>query len=178
MIEALDLGQVVLIGHSMGGPVIVEAAQRVPDRVAALIPVDYFQDVSQTMTEAQRREFVAPLEADFETAAKEFVRTMFGPRAAPALIDRVVVDMATGPREVGLGSMRHLLTYADAAELAETTAPIRMINADQWPTNLDAARQARPDLELAIMGGTGHFVMLEDPDEFNAQIEEALDELL
>ena len=37
VVEQLGLGEVVLIGHSMGGDVIVEAALRLGDQVAGLI---------------------------------------------------------------------------------------------------------------------------------------------
>src|SRR4029079_11644016 len=40
VVEALGLKKVVLIGHSMSGNVILEAARTMPERVAGLIPVD------------------------------------------------------------------------------------------------------------------------------------------
>ena len=40
VVEKLDLNKVVLIGHSMGGTVILEAAQILPSRISALVPVD------------------------------------------------------------------------------------------------------------------------------------------
>lgn len=45
VVAELDLDQVILIGHSMGGPVIVEAAQRMPERIIGLVGVDAFQDI-------------------------------------------------------------------------------------------------------------------------------------
>ena len=177
VVEALDLHNVVLVGHSMGGPVILEAAQRVPERVAALVPVDYFHDVNP-MTEEERQAFVGPIEAAFETATEEFVRSMFGSRADADLVDRVATDMASAPPEVGISSLRHIVTYPDADKIAATAAPIRMINADKWPTNLDAARQQKPDIELAVVPGVGHFVMMEDPAEFNHQLEDAVYDLV
>ncbi|MFC2038592.1 alpha/beta fold hydrolase, partial [Chloroflexota bacterium] len=47
VIRELDIEQVILIGHSMGGPVIIEAAQIVPERIAGLIGVDTFQDIDR-----------------------------------------------------------------------------------------------------------------------------------
>src|SRR5882762_1596697 len=39
VVEKLDLKRVVLVGHSMSGYVILEAARLMPDRIAALVPV-------------------------------------------------------------------------------------------------------------------------------------------
>jgi pimeloyl-ACP methyl ester carboxylesterase len=51
---------------------------------------------------------------------------------------------------------------------------MRMINADLWPTDLDAARRHKPDIGLAVMRGVGHFPQLEEPDRFNALLARAI----
>src|SRR6476620_3348757 len=53
VVEKLGLRQVVLIGHSMGGTVVVEAAQHIPERVTAIIGVDTFKNLGETRTQAQ-----------------------------------------------------------------------------------------------------------------------------
>ncbi|MGH9318665.1 MAG: alpha/beta fold hydrolase [Vicinamibacteria bacterium] len=50
VLEALDLRGAVLVGHSMGGPVILEAAKLTPVRVAALVPVDTLVEVERKLT--------------------------------------------------------------------------------------------------------------------------------
>jgi len=68
--------------------------------------------------------------------------------------------------------------FTQSAALAAIKAPLRLINADRWPTDLAAARKYKPDVQLAVMPGLGHFPMLEDPAEFNRLLERALKELL
>ena len=50
VVDAIDAQQVILIGHSMGGGVIAEAARLLPNRVIGLIGIDTLQDVSYSMT--------------------------------------------------------------------------------------------------------------------------------
>jgi pimeloyl-ACP methyl ester carboxylesterase len=45
VVEKLGLEQVVLIGHYMGGPVIIEAARRMPDRVVGLVGADTYRNI-------------------------------------------------------------------------------------------------------------------------------------
>ena len=42
MLDALELERVVLVGNSMGCPVVLEAARRAPERVAGLVLVSYW----------------------------------------------------------------------------------------------------------------------------------------
>ncbi|MGI0150297.1 MAG: alpha/beta fold hydrolase [Thermoplasmata archaeon] len=69
VLEALDLRDAVLVGHSMGGPVIVEASRLAPDRVAALVAVDTLADVEGKMSPEELEGFLAPMRADFRGGA-------------------------------------------------------------------------------------------------------------
>ena len=179
LVDALGLKRVVLVGHSMGGPVILEAARLMPEKVAALVPIDTLHRVGQKTSPEERRALLDPMRADFAGAARKFVRDfMFTPKSDPALADRIAQDMSAAPKEVALSALENLADYDEAAALAAIKAPLRLINADRWPTDLAAARKYKPDVQLAVMPGLGHFPMLEDPAEFNRLLERALKELL
>ncbi|HKZ32738.1 MAG TPA: alpha/beta hydrolase [Vicinamibacteria bacterium] len=179
LVDALGLKRVVLVGHSMGGPVILEAARLMPEKVAALVPIDTLHRVGQKTSPEERRALLDPMRADFAGAARKFVRDfMFTPKSDPALADRIAQDMSAAPKAVALSALENLADYDEAAALAAIKAPLRLINADRWPTDLAAARKYKPDVQLAVMPGLGHFPMLEDPAEFNRLLERALKELL
>ncbi len=178
VLEALDLRGAVLVGHSMGGPVILEAAKLSADRVAALVPVDTLNNVEERMPPEQLESFLASMRADFKGATAEFLRQfMFTKRSDPKLIDRIVTDMTAAPPEVALAAMENLFRYDEAAGLARTTIPLRLLNADANPTDLAAARRHKPDVELTVMPRVGHFLMAEDPEEFNRLLARAVREL-
>ena len=177
VLEAVDLRGVVLVGHSMGGPVILEAARLASDRVAALVPVDTLFDVGRRYAPEEREGFLGQFRANFRTTTDEFVRRMFTARSDPKLIDRITDDMAAAPPEVAISALESLFNYDDAAALASVEAPLRLLNADKWPTNLEAARLHKPDVELTVMPRVGHFLMAEDPEEFNRLLARAVREL-
>lgn len=166
----------VLVGHSMGGPVIVEAAIQAADRVSGLIGVDNFQDLNETISPEQIDAWLANFEGDFAGTVDAWVRTMFPADADPELVDAVAKDMAAAPPEVGLSAIRHTLEwYGGAAEQVKRVFPnIVCVNADLWPTNVESNRKVLPGFQAWIMEDTGHFPMREKPDEFNALLLEAL----
>ncbi|HWO80811.1 alpha/beta hydrolase, partial [Gaiella sp.] len=84
VIEKLGLADVVLIGHSMGGDVIVEAALALPGRVAGLVWVDTYSTLGGVRTPAEIEEFVRPFRQDFRSAVEAFVRRMFVPASDPS----------------------------------------------------------------------------------------------
>jgi pimeloyl-ACP methyl ester carboxylesterase len=167
----------VLVGHSMGGPVIVEAALQAADRVSGLIGVDDFQDMHTVMTDEQIDAWLARFEGDFAGAVDTWVRTMFPGDADPALVDAIANDMAAAPPAVGLNAIRHTLAWWDGTaqqKLERLFANLVCVNSDHWPTNAEGNREIVPGFRVWIMPDTGHFLMREKPDEFNALLAEAL----
>src|ERR671910_914157 len=47
VVETVGAQQVVLVGHSMGGPVVLEAARRMPQRVKGIVLIDTLLDVEE-----------------------------------------------------------------------------------------------------------------------------------
>lgn len=178
VVEALDLKGVVLIGHSMGGPVIVEAARRMPARVAALVPVDTLTNVEEHQTPAEIDAFLKPFEADFKGAAARFLRDyMFVPTTDPKLIERIVTETQAAPADIAIASIRSGWLYDEAKGVDAVKAEVRALNGDKYPTDVAAARRHAPGFEVTIMKGVGHYLMLEDPARFNALLGGILDAL-
>jgi len=177
--DALHLDHMVLVGHSMGGPVILEAALGMPGRVAALVPVDIFSDVDRKLTPKQRDDFLGALRSDFPKIAREFVTEgLFLPTSDPALVARVATAMAAAPADIAIAAMAGIWDYDSTAALRRTRTPIRCINSDRRPSVVEAGRRYAPQFDIVLMKGLGHFLMLEDPDGFNRLLARTVEELL
>ncbi len=109
VVEKLGLTKVILVGHSMGGPVTLEAARLMPDRVVKLIPIDTFHNVEEVWPEEQRAAFLKPFEEDFRVAVRTFVPQLMPPGTDPAVVKRVVDAMAACDPAMGVSAMRALI---------------------------------------------------------------------
>jgi pimeloyl-ACP methyl ester carboxylesterase len=175
VVEALGLERIILIGHSMGGDVIMEAARQLPGRVECLVWVDTYKRLGTSHTPEQVQAIMAPFHADFEEATRKFVRGMFLPGSDASLVERVVADMATAPPAVAVGAIESALTYDREVTVAlqELNVPVIAINPDDSPTDIES--MARFGVNVVLMPGVGHFLMMEDPERFNHLLSEVIE---
>jgi pimeloyl-ACP methyl ester carboxylesterase len=177
VVEELDLQNVVLIGHSMGCAVTLEAARLMPDRVIGVIAVDSLHDAEATYDPDRLEEIFAAYEQDFVGTCTQFVASMFVEGTDRALADRIIADMCTTPPEISIALLRQFVEYELGPALAAVDQPVRYINADGYPTNVTANRSYQPNFDGIIMKDVGHFLMLEQPEQFNALLKETIENL-
>jgi pimeloyl-ACP methyl ester carboxylesterase len=167
VVSDLDTDSVVLVGHSMGGNVILEAAHQLPGRIRGMIWVDTYAQLSEFPTVEQVRSRMEPFRANFVDETRAFVRRMFSSSADPTLVELVAADMSTAPPEVALPAMESAWTFGTTVPgmLRDLGIPLAAINPEVPATDMDSMR--RNSVEVVLMSGVGHFLMMEDPVRFN-----------
>lgn len=175
-------GPLVLIGHSMGGRVALEAVRQAPERIAGLVlantgvhpPAPGERDGRQRMIDIARSQGMAAL-------AEAWLPPMMG--AAP---DRVAAlmpslrQMVTGYALAAyLGQIEALLGRADAGSvLAGYAGPVLLMSADhdRWspPAQHAAMHDLAPHAALTIVPGAGHMMPVEAPEAVAASLAEWL----
>ena len=107
VVNALDLEQVILVGHSMGGPVIVEAANRLPDRVIGLVGADTFQDLDLERTPEEVENILQPFVDNYSVTTQAYVTAnMFVAESDSSLVSQIAADMAAAPAKVAISAAR------------------------------------------------------------------------
>lgn len=167
VVTHLGLGEVVLVGHSMGGDVVLEAARQLPEQVRGIVWVDTYNQVEQFSTPQQVRARMAPFETDFVQTTRQFVRRMFAAKADATLIERVAADMSAAPPEVALPAMESAWTFGSKvpAILRSLHIPIAAINPEDPATDLKSMHEH--GIAVTCISDAGHFVMMEQPKRFN-----------
>jgi pimeloyl-ACP methyl ester carboxylesterase len=168
VVEDAGIESAILVGHSMGADVVLQASRALRSRVRRMIWVDEYRQLTWFRTEDQVSERLAPFRLDFPAAARDFVRRMFPPSADPALVERVAGEIASAPEDVALPALEATWNYGRSvpAVLAEVNLPVVAINAEDSETDIESMQSC--GVEVVLTPGVGHFPMLEKPEAFNA----------
>ena len=175
VVTKLNLKRVVLIGSSMGGPIALEATRRMPSRVVGVVPVDTLHNVENRVPPEQLEAVFKQLQADFKSSIPTLLNQyFFSPSTPEAVKKRIIAETTSRPPELAIAILRAIFSYDSAPALREVKVPIRAINADMNPTNIEVNRKYAPQFDAVIIKGTGHYPMLEDPARFNELLAEVL----
>jgi pimeloyl-ACP methyl ester carboxylesterase len=180
--EATGSRSVILIGHSMGGSVIAEAARLMPNRVVGLIGIDTLENIEYPMTREELKKMIAPLEKDFRTGSRQFVGGMISANTDPQLREWILADISAAPPAVALSAMNEMMSQYITGEAARTFDKIRIpvitVNGDLWPINYEANRRHMFFFDAIVLKKADHFLMMDRPEEFNRALEKAIHRLL
>ncbi len=174
VVNAVGGDKFILVGHSMGGPVSIEAANILGDRVIGVVGVDTFYTPFEYPTSEEQIEgFVKPFKEDFASASENLVRSMFVPDADPAVVDALVKEFADTDQEMGISAMYEIFRW-NAKNVPGTleiySKKLRNINGapngDEKPLHEG----------VTLIPKVGHFVAQVKPDEFNRALETIVQE--
>jgi pimeloyl-ACP methyl ester carboxylesterase len=180
VVETLDLQKVVLIGHALAGPVVLEAARLLPERVIGIVGVESLSDIYLSPYSAEQIESaLAPFKEDFAEGLRMYaLENYFRSTASDRLKRRIVFDMVETPADVGRGALEELMKYDATTALQGLNIPIRTINADRPLVYFRVIRKNHEDFTLKFMKNAGHFLMIEDPQGFNRILADFLGQII
>jgi pimeloyl-ACP methyl ester carboxylesterase len=172
--DAAGIERTVVVGHSLGGMIAVELAARYPSLASALVLVDPGPIDPLPETVEFFRGFADQLAGpDGEEIRREYVHDM-GARDEERA--RWIVDhMCVVPQAVAAAVIRGVSGWNGREPFSRCLLPVLLIRAE-LRADPDALRlrEIKPDLEVGITVGAGHFHQLEVPQQVNAMIERFL----
>jgi len=172
--NAVGVKRIILVGHSMGGPVAIEAAKQLGDRVVGVVGVDTFYTAFKfPQSEEKIRAFVKPFEQDFKKTTEQMVRSMFLPSTDPQKVNDMVQALINGDEKMAVSAMYELFewnAHQGKAMLRQLNGKLRNINA-----NPDG-KQTAQHKGVVMIPGVGHFVPQIKPNEFNLALQNIIND--
>jgi sigma-B regulation protein RsbQ len=169
-IDAAGVGEVIIVGHSMGGAVGVETALRLGDRCRLLVGVDTFTDdrfyARRPAAEIAAR--CATFRADFAGTMTQMVDAITAPATDADTVRWIAHEMAATPLDDAVAALGALLDWDVAERWPLLACPVATINSGLLESPEHAMPLAR--LHVDLLADVGHFPMLEDPARFAAAL--------
>jgi len=157
-----DIDNPVLVGHSMGGAVVLEAARIKP--VKAVVLVDTFVIPYGDLNEETARQIETPFQDNFVSGIANLVANNAGPDLSEQEKQTLEREMAGARQDAMLPLWSDLLRWSPNAAFAEIDCPIHAINGDLVG---EAARaRCAPYVTEWLQASTWHFPQMEQPAIF------------
>ncbi len=181
--DALGLGSVVIVGHSMGSTNAKRFAIDYPGRTRGLVLVGAFASYRSNPTlvefwESAVSTLTDPIAPGF---AREFQESTLARPVPAAFLDTVVRESLKVPARVWRAAFAELFEDDFAAELGKIAAPSLVL----WGDRDGFARRADQEVlvagiagsRLEIYEGTGHALHWEEPERFAAELTAFVEDL-
>jgi len=176
VVDAEKLKRVILFGNSLGGPTAIEAALLLGSRVIGVVGIDTFQSLDRVTAEEARHRAEA-FRKDYSGSLKQMMQALFHPDADPALMADAEQRMSRSSPEAVYSMLISMAGYDEAEPARRLTVPLRAINGDLYPTDIQGVRKVKADFDAVVMKHMGHYPMLERPEEFNRLVAAVVEEL-
>jgi pimeloyl-ACP methyl ester carboxylesterase len=161
----------VLVGHSMGTPVVRQFYRLFPERTAGLVIVD--GALRMLFPKEQMDQFIAPIKADYKAAAPGVIDGILSALKDEKLRTEIKTAMLLTPDYVAISAMEGL---ADTSLYSNDSikVPVLAVLAKSpfWPPDTETfLRSLAPNLQYVEWDGVSHFLMMEKPQDFDQTVQ-------
>ena len=168
--DALHLRRFVIVGHSYGGAVVAAYAAKHPERVAGVLFADAGGNVK--ISDDAAAKFLAALRANKDKVVEQWFAPILA-NAKPSVKSEVLASVhntAVEPFASALNDMRSF----DAVRAVDAYHGPRLAVAAVPTEGPSSLHVQVPSLRVVKMERVSHWLMLDEPDEFNAILDDFL----
>ena len=170
VLQDAKIKKAVLVGHSMGTPVVRQFYRLYPEKTLGLVIVD--GALRPFAPKAVMEQFIAPMRTNYKETASKMVDGMLMPVRDAALKRQIRDAMLATPDYAAISAMDAM---ADDKIWTndKINVPVLAIMAESpaWkPDTAEFYRTIAPNLDFRMWQGVSHFLMMERPQVFNQSV--------
>ena len=180
-IKTKKLKNVILIGHSMSGDILLLTDTKYPQSVIGIVGIDNLKAPGSKNTEEQTKEiesFFAMMDSSFKGTVEGYTKQyLFPPSADTSAVNRVIKDFKANDSIIAMKVLRSLVDVSQRERdmMQQLSHKLYLINSDFGPTQIDSLKKyCKSSAEVVYIKGTGHYPMIEKPAAFNAALEKVI----
>lgn len=165
-------GDLIVVGHSMGGRIAMEMAHQAPERIQGLVLANTGHRPKREGEEVKRQAMIDLGHESMEQLADQWLPPMVDERRIgdAELMGRLRAMVLRANADIHEGHIRALVGRPNAsAYLKDITCPTLLIvgRQDAWSpiAQHEEIKAAMPDAELVVIEDAGHFAPVERPDD-------------
>ncbi len=184
IIRQLDSDSVILVAHSMAGNIALHIYDSIPHKIIGIVGIDNLRALGVEHSEEQLKElndYFDKMKNDYASQAKEHaLKYLFSATTADSIKQRVVNDFTSADPGVAIPTIRSLILEGkNEKQIApKLKFPLLLVLSDNGQGPLvDSAslnKYCGKGYKIFTVKGTGHYPMIEAPEEFNTQLGKAL----
>jgi pimeloyl-ACP methyl ester carboxylesterase len=159
----------VLVGHSMGTPVIRQFYRLFPHKTWALVVVDGSLRAFDDKAGEFERLITRLSGPEYKDTQARFIDSMFTEQTPADVRKTVKATMQSAPQHVAVNALKGVFDPAIWKD-DQIAVPLQVIvaKAPFWSADCEQyVRKLAPQVDYRVMDGVGHFLMLENPGAFN-----------
>jgi pimeloyl-ACP methyl ester carboxylesterase len=166
VLKKAKVKKAVLVGHSMGTPVIRQFYRLYPDQALGLVIVD--GALRPFAPKAVMEPFMAALRANYKEVGPKMVEGMLQPVKDEAKKKFLRDGMNATPENVALSAMDGMGDEKNWGNDKINVPVLAILAKGPWPADTESfLRSLAPSLEYHVWADVSHFLMMDKPKEFN-----------
>ena len=183
MLDAAHIQQAVLVGHSMGAMVALQAWTQAPERIRAMVLAASSPAFGNSDGDFQQQflaQRLAPLEAGKTMAdiADRLIPSMVAPGSTAPALALAREGMAAIAPDTYRAALHALVQFEQRVALPTITVPVLCLAAEHDrtapPAVMERMAQKIPGARYGCLAGAGHLLHYEQPEAFNAKLKKFL----
>lgn len=184
VIRQLQLKNVVLIGHSMSGDILLDFSNKYPNLICGIVGIDNLQEPAQDISgeaKKQLNDFFSIMKLKFDSVVNtDMKKYLFKPETDSSIVNRVMNDIYSSDSVIATAVLQSLYDVSQQQKglMKGLKHRLNLISSSINPVRQDSLlKYCAKGVFVQLVHASSHYPMIENPTEFNMLLQKVIYEL-